>query len=523
MSCVKTRPCDSILRALNPCIRGSMMSAISSEVSEATIVPIDKDVELGHSQLGSTRSRHNSNFDTLPFNQSLNNASNEVMDQFYQNQTSYQGCDETEHKFVHIWKGKSPARNDCNSPDTISVDSLENYKSRLSKSNKSQPIKLEPTLVQTSVQSNFSKRRKSKSYTREIEQAISDAMSIIPGSLNAGSTIAEIASNEIAGPSNCEETLGDEDELKTYANQLFFESTYSFVKTNAQIHSIDLDHKFSTEAEKFPKIKDHSYEMLEEYIATNPFDVSLLRSELGDAKVNATEMHQQIETRRRKEAVSFLPNPVNQIEEIISDDVPEIIFSSQRRRSSVRSAETPLINHQDPAGMDVLKSSIARNHFFKKFRLIYISAITLIIIGLLMTIAGAFAVRLTVPEDIRLKFDKHDNFQPFIRHKELGKYEPELSTGNWILLRVVFSFRYFGPFIMGVALFTVAIMLLHNFWVTDRDVKRLNSFLFSDDFQHYPIYFNSVLRKWGYLATKFEGQLRDEKARKISFKTTKLL
>ena len=239
------------------------------------------------------------------------------MDQFYQNQTSYQGCDETEHKFVHIWKGKSPARNDCNSPDTISVDSLENYKSRLSKSNKSQPIKLEPTLVQTSVQSNFSKRRKSKSYTREIEQAISDAMSIIPGSLNAGSTIAEIASNEIAGPSNCEETLGDEDELKTYANQLFFESTYSFVKTNAQIHSIDLDHKFSTEAEKFPKIKDHSYEMLEEYIATNPFDVSLLRSELGDAKVNATEMHQQIETRRRKEAVSFLPNPVNQIEEIM--------------------------------------------------------------------------------------------------------------------------------------------------------------------------------------------------------------
>ena len=59
------------------------MSAISSEVSEATIVPIDKDVELGHSQLGSTRSRHNSNFDTLPFNQSLNNASNVQVSNIY--------------------------------------------------------------------------------------------------------------------------------------------------------------------------------------------------------------------------------------------------------------------------------------------------------------------------------------------------------------------------------------------------------------------------------------------------------
>ena len=201
---------------------------------------------------------------------------------------------------------------------------------------------------------------------------------------------------------------------------------------------------------------------------------------------------------------------------------PYLIYKITKAKSS-KKKHRHVNNLHRCSSMDVLKSSIARNHFFKKFRLIYISAITLIIIGLLMTIAGAFAVRLTVPEDIRLKFDKHDNFQPFIRHKELGKYEPELSTGNWILLRVVFSFRYFGPFIMGVALFTVAIMLLHNFWVTDRDVKRLNSFLFSDDFQHYPIYFNSVLRKWGYLATKFEGQLRDEKARKISFKTTKLL
>ena len=116
--------------------------------------------------------------------------------------------------------------------------------------------------------------------------------------------------------------------------------------------------------------------------------------------------------------------------------------------------------------------------------------------GVALTIIGAFAVPLIVPEHSRRIFNDYDQFKPFIRLKELRKYKSHIDRTNWIILLILYFFRYVGPVISGFSISIIAIMVLYTHWVTDQEVKRLNSYLFSESFEKFPECFNSVLTKW---------------------------
>ena len=143
-----------------------------------------------------------------------------------------------------------------------------------------------------------------------------------------------------------------------------------------------------------------------------------------------------------------------------------------------------------------MKQRIIRRYYLLNYKSIYITSVVLICIGVCLTIMGAFAVSLVVPESART----NEKWQPVLRSSQLQKYRTELSQNQWKLLKLVFNFRYFGPVCAGVGIFILGMTYLHNLWITEKEVKKINAFLYggspAQTTNNLPAYFEPIFNKW---------------------------